>query len=85
MALTLPLFAVLALGFLAAVAGLMLLHTAACVIQNETRVWDLRNDVERLHYDYQLQLHRLHASGTADDGEVGLVDIVEDPVPANAA
>jgi len=85
MALTLPLFAVLALAFLGAVACLMLLHTAACVIQNETRVWDLRNDVERLHYNYQLQLHRLHTSNGGDDRAIGRVDIVEDPVPANAA
>ncbi|MFT5424978.1 MAG: hypothetical protein ACI89L_002781 [Phycisphaerales bacterium] len=82
MALTLPLFAILALGFLAAVACLMLLHTTACVIQNEARVWDLRNDVERLHFDYQLQLHRMQSTGGGDDGEVGMMDIVEDPVAA---
>jgi len=77
-------FALIVLGFLAAVVCLMLLNTAACVIQNETRVWDLRNEVEQLHYDYQLQLHRLQSSA-GDEEEIGMVDIVEDPVPARAA
>lgn len=82
----LPLFAVLTLGLLGLIACLTLLHSTACVVRDETRVWDLRNEVELLHYDYQLQLHRLQAThGDERDEDIGMVDIVEEPIAAMAA
>ena len=84
MPLTIPLFAIL-IGILIAAACLMVLYIAACVLKNETQVWELRNEVEHLHYDYQLRLHRASSNNPNPD-DIGMVDIIEDPImPAAAA
>ena len=59
------------------VAGLAVLHTVASVIRTESAFWDIRCEVERLRYKYQLQLMRV-AKGEIDPEELGEVDMLSD-------
>ncbi|MFG0307279.1 MAG: hypothetical protein ACF8Q5_13800 [Phycisphaerales bacterium JB040] len=68
---------ILALLLIMGAAALAILHTVAGVLRTESAFWDIRCEVERLRYKYQLQLMRV-AKGEIDPEDIGEVDILDD-------
>lgn len=71
------------LGLAGGVTAVAMLNVFANVLEHETKLHDLRNQVRKMHFDHAMYLARIHGR-LGPETEEGEVEVVEenDPVAA---